>query len=526
MANTSVKNSTYGAIKTGQGSTPENNKMVPYSRGGIDISMLFLTLGSTCILIYSLFRELSHSRFSGNWAIEVTVICTIWLIFYLLSTYQHFKSIYLFSNAYVLSLILFHLGVTFQQAIGLDIPNNWGIAEYPNFQIWLARAGWYTSIALASYGIGIGLSGLMVKREFIPESTAIELRNSVLRAARWSAVGLLIASGIFAVMAIFAYGDLLSYTRADIFSSSADSRGFGAFTMVMPGAAALFLLSARNKKQFGVGLWICSLSILLFLFSGYREVALFPVMIATIVWVKSGRKLPAWLAIAGVVVVLLIISVVGILRTMGTYGDLSADKLKESYEKSSIQQSITTMGQTAGVLAHVLRLVPDTDPYRYGSSYGYALINALPNVGLSIDMSHSRNVLGQKALSDKNAIYKMAPSDWMTYRILNEQFKQGFGTGFSTIGEAYLNFGLGGVIIFFLIMGVFLGRLDHRVITYNPYIFIFCMTMLWPLLRTVRNDFANFLKPFMFNLIILIIFWTVSSIFLNRKFPKPGKHAM
>mgnify|MGYP000167293271 FL=1 len=111
----------------------------------------------------------------------------------------------------------------------------------------------------------------------------------------------------------------------------------------------------------------------------------------------------------------------------------------------------------------------------------------------------------------------MAPSDWLTYRILRDQFDLGQGVGFTGIGEPYLNFGVSGVIAYFLLLGFLLGKLDHKNIAYYPFIYVFCCSMLWPLMQTVRNDMSNFIKPVMFMLIILSLWSVVGAVFLKNK---------
>ncbi len=494
--------------------------LIVYSKGGGDVATLGLILVSVFILIYALYELLTENRYVGNWAVNITITSLVWMSAFIILTYKHYKSIYLFSTAYIVVLVLFHLSLTLKQGLGGDIPYNWGVLDYPKFNVWLGKAGWHVVLALCSFGIGVGLSAYSTKVRYIKKGEAEKIRQTVFAAARWSSIGLFAASAIFFVWAIASYGNILNYSRAEIFSSRADSRGFGAFTMVFPGAVMLYLLASENRKQMITGMCLCAFAFVLFMFSGYRAVALYPALVGTVIWVKSGRKLPVWLAVAGVVVVLFAISVAGILRTMGAYSELGEEELNKAIEGSSIEHSINTMGQTGALLAHVIRLVPKVDSYRYGSSYMYAFVDSIPNVGFKVDSSHSRDTLGQKALSDPEVISKMVPSDWMTYRIIPEQFKLGFGTGFTTIGEAYLNFSTPGVIVFFFILGYLIGKLDHKEIMYNPYLFLFCVTMLWPLMKTVRNDFSNFLKPAMFNLIILLLFWGIARLYLGKRLPK------
>ena len=144
-----------------------------------------------------------------------------------------------------------------------------------------------------------------------------------------------------------------------------------------------------------------------------------------------------------------------------------------------------------------------------------AVIGSLPN--LTGEIRESKRVEARRKMrTNVNAISEMVPSDWLTYRIAREKFDTGEGVGFTTIGEAYLNFGVFGVVAFFGGLGFLLGRLDAINLLAHPKWIIFSTAILWPLMRTVRDDFANFVKPAVFVLIILLIWRVITIIF----FPK------
>ena len=80
----------------------------------------------------------------------------------------------------------------------------------------------------------------------------------------------------------------------------------------------------------------------------------------------------------------------------------------------------------------------------------------------------------------------------------------GEGVGFTAIGEPYLNFGLPGVIAFFLALGYLLGRLDQVNLLERPGLLVFASAILWHLIQTVRDDFSNFIKPMLFTYVFLL----------------------
>jgi oligosaccharide repeat unit polymerase len=486
-------------------------------KGGGSPASLGLLLVSLVVAVYALVNILSGVSGGESWSFEVTAVTLIWSAFYLAFSYLHHKTIYLYATAYLLCLFMFHMGLTVQHAFGVDFAGEW--ARGP-FTSWLELAGWYTVLAMASFGSGYAISAFTRHGQYVSLDYAVKLSKKVKESGRWSSYGLFVASAIFFVWAISSYGNLLDYARHDIFRSDADSRGFGVFMMVFPGATWLYLLSAESKKQYVVGLCLVSFSFLLFMLSGYRSAALFSSLIGVIAWVKTGRKLPIWVAVSGIIFILFAISFVGILRTMGAYGELGANEFEKSAKQADIRAGVSTMGQTAGVLAHVLSLVPEVDEHRYGSSYLFAIRDAIPNIGLNIDDAYSREKLKQEVMSDPRAVKKMVPSDWLTFRILRDQYDLGQGVGFTAIGEAYLNFGVAGAVIFFALLGFFLGRVEDINLLLAPKLFIFVGAILWPLIRTVRNDFSNFTKPAMFMLIILILWWAGSYFIFGKRLSK------
>jgi oligosaccharide repeat unit polymerase len=161
------------------------------------------------------------------------------------------------------------------------------------------------------------------------------------------------------------------------------------------------------------------------------------------------------------------------------------------------------LGQTGALLAHVLRLVPREDKFRYGMTYLDGLKQSIPNITPEIAKS-SRQEARREVSKDGSIYEELAPSDWLTYRIAPWAFDVGQGTGFTSIGEAYLNFGVTGVVGFFVLLGFLLGRLDQVDLLSHPNWLLFSSALLWHLMRTVRDDFTTFTKPAIFTLIFLV----------------------
>lgn len=450
-----------------------------------------------------------------GWAKGASYAFLLWSFAFVLLSRGHFRTTYLYSNAYLVCLALFHYGLVLQMGFGVQVPG-WDTGE---FSISLAKSVWLVNIAFASFGMGFGLSTLGLRSRYVDIAVARAKVAENKKAVYWSGLGLLAASAIFMALAIAAYGNIFAYERHEIFRSSSDSRGWGLFTMVFPGAAALLFFGASTRWQSIIGISIAVIAILFFMITGYRSAALFAALAGVITWVKLGRKIPLPIAIGVLFLAAISVSISGYLRTTGAYNELNTQDLRESYEQASVAD-VARLGQTMGIVAHSMDRVPEEFPYRLGGSYWRYLKATIPNIGFSIDADYGRHAAKLRLSEDKLAIYKLAPSDWMTYEILPHHYDLGQGVGYSGIAEPYINFGVPGVVFFFVLIGWTLGRFDLQRISINIYHILFAVCFFRLLLPTVRNDFSNFTKPSSFCIIILLIWWISSKYVLSKRFPK------
>src|ERR1700730_19324688 len=94
--------------------------------------------------------------------------------------------------------------------------------------------------------------------------------------------------------------------------------------------------------------------------------------------------------------------------------------------------------------------------------------------------------------------------------------------GFSAVAEPYMNFGIPGVLGYFLLLGYLLVRLDHISIK-SPYALACWALVLGPLLWTTRNDFANFFRPAVWGLCCLGVIRLLSQAYtLTASTPSGG----
>lgn len=460
----------------------------------------------------ALFQSVSSGIVDRNWPETVTAVWMVWSLFYLTASWRALGTPYLLSSSYLIALCMFHLG--------LPIPATFGWINLPTLTqgiggFWLQQSAWCTLLALGAFGVGFALSLTSPDDREEDYVAAAAQRTKTLRVTHWAGIGLFLASLLFLAMLVAQIGSPLAYSRMDLFRYHGDVRGLALFMMTLPSAAILLVIGAQTFWQ-SCGAAIVALSTLgIFLLSGYRSAALFPLLVGTILWTKIGRRIPWSIAVILVGAILLAIPAVAILRASGTYDNLSSEKVSQSIEKAETANTFIEIGGTSGILAATLQFVPHSDPYRYGLTYVHALREAIPNVSFEARRSDRDVFLMHGARQD--AMLDLAPSDWLTFKLEPIKFRNGEGVGFSAIAEPYLNFGFPGVIVFFGGLGFFLGRLDQRALWLEPRWLLFCGAVFWPLVRTVRNDLNNFTKPLVFLFLILALWFLATSFFFRPK---------
>jgi hypothetical protein len=194
-----------------------------------------------------------------------------------------------------------------------------------------------------------------------------------------------------------------------------------------------------------------------------------------------------------VVLTLLMTPVLADLRSTHTYGQISISAIRESASQASLGSALNELGGSVEIVATTLRDIPAKEPYRFGATYLMYLRAIVPNPGLQ--RRSAEDVHGKGALEE--GMLNVPPHEWASIKILgiDNALYRGEGVGFSAVAEPYFNFGYFGVVVFFLLLGVFLARMEitHLLLDY-PWL-LFASIFYWLLLPTVRNDLGVFTKP-------------------------------
>jgi hypothetical protein len=469
-----------------------------------------LLIASVLVAAYSALMISTVDLSRKDWELQVAITSLLWLTVFFSCTFLQFKTVYLLTTSYLIMLVLFHLGSTIPDAFGIFKESGW---QADLSSKWPELSGWCTVLAMGSLGFGFAIG--LKRQDFAPGRRFVE-RNAAektLAILYSDGIGLLIASGVFLGFAIASFGNLLNYSRVDFFRGAADTRGLGVFLLTFPSAVLALVIGATTPARRRFAAVIALIAIVLILLSGYRGYAMFPLLVGVVLWAKTGRRISTVFALGTLAFVSIAISATGILRNVEpTYKDIGSEAISESIKESTLQDAFSTMGQTGRALAEVIRLVPTEDPFRYGQSYWLAITSAIPNV-LPETRESPRERGKREATFDVDAINKMMPSDWLTYRLEPEKFDVGEGVGFTGIGEPYLNFGYPGVVIFFIGLGFYFSRLETAMLLLRPHLLVYCTTMTWFLITTVRNDMSNFIRPAVFTLIIICTWRMIRKLF-------------
>ncbi len=475
---------------------------------------LILLLVSAVVAVLSLLHSINEHGLDRDWPETITMVWAIWIAVYVGTTWRALGSPYLLSSGYLIALCMFHLGLPIPAAVGwFTIPD----LTQGSDGFWLQQSAWCTLLALSSFGVGCALS---IKTDPVPIqdlAQALSLRAESLATAYSAGIGLFAASLCFLAMLIAQVGNPLAYSRMDFFHAQGDMRGLALFLMTLPSAAVLLVIGSRTLVHYLVAGGVAVMSLAMLMLSGYRSAAMFPLLVGTILWTKTGRRIPVAVAGSMVGVILIAIPTISILRASGSYDSLSGDKVSESLAQADSTDAFVELGGTAAILGATLRFVPNSDPYRYGVTYLHALREAIPNLSFTARESDRDRFLKDGA--SREAMIDLAPSDWLTYKLEPMKFYNGEGVGFSAIAEPYLNLGYAGVTGVFGLLGFLLGRLDQKPLWAQPQWLVFCGAVFWPLVRTVRNDINNFTKPMVFLYLILGLWFAALSFFRAKPTP-------
>jgi hypothetical protein len=467
---------------------------------GVPAVAVPLFMASVAIALYALTQCVGDARVHQYWSTQVAVGCLIWYAIFATTCIRRLGSAYSFANIYIICLGLFHLGLIVP--VGLGIFNIPTLTQDP----WYERAGWYTALTLGCFGAGFALSLRSTSRRATSMQSDAQSRRT-LDAMRSYGIGLLVAAAASVVLMIYQLGNIFRFARLDLFSGAGDSRGLILFTFTFPSAAILLLIGSRRTAHYVWAALACLTGFVLFMVTGYRTLALFPLLAGAVIWRRTGRTIPGWLATVGVAFLVIAIPAILQLRSSTTsFGSISTQSIGKAFGTANAADTFKELGSSVGVLAKALERVPAADPYRFGMSYVQAAAEMVPNIAAQNRRWDRDVILSKSGAARDEALRTSELSTWISYHILGDiSFGSGIGAGFTAIGEPYVNFGTLGVVVYFSVLGFLLGRLDQKPLLEHAGWLLFACVAFWHFTNTVRNDMYNFTKPLAFIYVCLLI---------------------
>jgi oligosaccharide repeat unit polymerase len=264
---------------------------------------------------------------------------------------------------------------------------------------------------------------------------------------------------------------------------------YGPVLLAFSAAAFYYDLQFRRSLSQLVGIGFAVT--LLFLDASVMErrtpiyIAIASVLVIRTILGRSRRA--AWLVGAGVVL-LLSVPITSYLRAGGDVSQLSMDRVNPaSYE----------FGSSYLTLVDIVGRVSESDDLRLGSTYLSAI-----------------GVLVPRALWPDRP--KSLP-EWYVTTHYQSLARAGGGLAFSPVAEAYMNFGLGGVLAVFVFVGIAAVRFESFLASQLPrdrtWVLGYALLAPW-LVLFYRLDFGSFLKLGILYTLLLFLFLRV----LNRAF--------
>lgn len=417
----------------------------------------------------------------------VLVAAAVLLASLLLSSFGLHLPITTAPMLYLILIAFFHLG--------LVVP--WALGAYDiNRVSWFTPYGLTRSLALITYSLLAYQYGLLaaLRGEAFSDDSTVE-RDSKFEDSKLFAAGnsLFLVGALMFVLGLIQLDPVGYYklTYYDTFRLRAESdpRLFGAGIMFASIGLCLAVAGASKRRLWTTflctGVWA---SVLFYL--GFRGPALIVCLVVYALSLKKGIEFPRWFPWLCFFSLLVAIPIIGMVR------DEPLNERTFGYSVNILDVPIE-MGQSIRPLIETESRIGPTD-YRHGKTYLIALKSIIPNLALRWQASTT------EVLDD------LPPNLWITALADPWTYKNYGGMGFSAIAEPYMNFGVAGVVGYFLLLAYALVRLEQVSIR-SSYALATWGLILGPLLWTTRNDSSNFFRPVVWGLLFLGVLWIGST---------------
>lgn len=174
--------------------------------------------------------------------------------------------------------------------------------------------------------------------------------------------------------------------------------------------------------------------------------------------------------IAGAFVGLLVMPVIAEWRSQR-----SLEVSKRASVVQLVGDSLAEMGSSVNTIVYTIELIPERRGYSWGSTFRSAIIDAIPNLGLT----KGRKFFARDSIEDN-------PSNWLVYILSPAWAATGGGYGFSMAAEWYFNFGLPGILAGMALVGWGVARVRNNVLR-SSFALVWSATLFTGVALWVRN---------------------------------------
>jgi oligosaccharide repeat unit polymerase len=398
---------------------------------------------------------------------------------------------------YLALLGLFHLGLVVPWALGI-----YDISRTP----WFVPYGLSRGLALLTYAIVAFQVGLLLAlrairrnpRPFGWEGLSVEDPRVFVAGSFLFITGATMF--VIGVTQLPSKGyDRLIYSETFRLRAESDPRFFG--TGIMIAFIGLCIAAAgASRQQMRIAYWYTGVLFTTLFYLGFRGPAITAALLVYAVAFKKGVRLPQWLPFAAVAVLLVAVPLMSIMREE----PLNERSLNSSLSKINILDGPAEVGESIRPLVETADLIGPGN-YRHGKTYLLAIKGILPNLAFRWQAPSTES------------IDDLSPNHWITAIVDPWARKNDQGIGFSGVAEPYMNFGIAGVLVYFILLALLLVRLEWVSIR-SPYTLASWALIVGPLLlASTRNDYTNVLRPVVWGLVFLGAVYILSNAY------RPGR---
>jgi hypothetical protein len=414
----------------------------------------------------------------------------VWAVCLVVLIRSHPSRLLSLAPLYLLLLGMFHLGVVVPVELNLARvePPEW--IRSPQ----LGTALWLFTMACAAFTLGARLQ----PSRSTGEQSAPTLAQPELF---WTGLAMALAGSVLLwigihKLRIFDTTYFGTYERA----VSEDFRFYLFGRMVVPIGLLVAAAGATRRQMVVLGLLFAADMGPLF-FHGVRGPTILHAAALLAVWAVKDR---ATARSIGMVLGVLAIALVPVIRV--TRDVENASVLKSVREMDPMEVLLEAGGSLYPVVITAEQVESGRERLWMGHSYRQGAEHVLLNLS------------SRRSRYDTQDLY---PNAWATREVDPSLFEQGGGIGYSAVAEPYLNFGPPGVVVFFLLLGVFIGACE-RWMKRDPFRAGIGAATFGFVLWAVRDDSVAVPRALALACAAVFGAWILKRLRRDRRLPRPG----